>query len=208
MSKMADGEAAGGATPGRRICVIGTSGAGKTHVARELARRLGLPYISNDALIWRPNWQETPAAERLAGFDAATAGAAWTIDGNIGSREEDRLVLDRCDTLVWLDLPRWQVWGQVLVRTLWRMLTREVLWHGNRESVRTLFSRDSIVWWSIKTYARRRRRYAAMFAEPARAGLVRARLRSRGEVNRWLASLTPTLETMRDKSKRDVADSQ
>src|SRR5690606_29290619 len=45
--------------PGRRICVVGTSGSGKTYVARELARRLSLTYICNDAIIWRAGWQPT-----------------------------------------------------------------------------------------------------------------------------------------------------
>ena len=40
--------------PGRRISVIGTSGAGKTHVATSLATKLGIPYICNDAIIWQP----------------------------------------------------------------------------------------------------------------------------------------------------------
>lgn len=46
--------------PGQRIVVVGTSGCGKTYVAKALAERLGIRYISNDAIIWRPNWVETP----------------------------------------------------------------------------------------------------------------------------------------------------
>ena len=174
---------------GRRICVIGTSGSGKTHVARELAGRLHIPYISNDAIIWRANWQETPADERIASFDAATSLPAWTIDGNLDSKAEDQLVLRRCDTVVWLDLPRWQVHAQVIARTLYRLVTREPLWHGNKESIRMMLSRDSVIWWSIKTFARRRRTYGALFANPPPDDRVWIRLRSRGEVNRWLQSV-------------------
>jgi adenylate kinase family enzyme len=175
--------------PGNRIAVIGTSGCGKTTVAMALAAALGLRYVCNDAIIWRPDWQVTPDDEVYAEMDAATRDGGWTFDGNLGPRPCDQLVQSRCDTIVWLDLPRWQVWSQVSLRTLRRLVTRERLWHGNVESLRTLFSSDSIVWWSIKTFDRRRRRYGELFADPAHADRARIRLRSRGEVDAWLRSL-------------------
>lgn len=175
--------------PGTRICVIGTSGAGKTHVAEALAARLGLRYICNDAIIWGPDWTPTPPAERLARFAAATTDDGWTYDGNIGASPDDQLMLSRCDTLVWLDLPRREVWSQVLRRTLRRVITREPLWHGNIETWSMLFSRDSILLWSLRTFARRCRAYRAMFADPALATRARIHLRSRREVDEWLAAL-------------------
>src|SRR5689334_13267363 len=57
---------------GRRICVIGTSGTGKSYVAQRLARLLGLRYISCDELIWAPNWQPVPRDEQYVAFEAAT----------------------------------------------------------------------------------------------------------------------------------------
>src|SRR5262249_34987933 len=118
-----------------------------------------------------------------------TAGDGWTIDNNLGRRPEDLLILDRCDTIVWLDLPRWVVHGQVVRRTISRIVRRESLWHGNVETWRMLFSRESIVWWSLRTFRRRRRAYRAMFADPTMADKRRIRLASRGQVNAWLASV-------------------
>lgn len=176
--------------PGSRISVLGTSGSGKTYVAEALARILDIPYVSNDAIIWRTNWQETPQEQRYAETDAGTRQDARTFDGNLNpERPEDRLVLDRCDTLVWLDLPRWQVWTAITLRILSRAFTRRPMWHGNVERWSNLLSRDSMILWSIRTFARRRRAYAALFADPAYANKTRIRLRSRDEVNRWLASL-------------------
>jgi adenylate kinase family enzyme len=173
---------------GRRVCVIGSSGSGKTFVAQALAEEAGLRYVSNDSIIWRPNWQPTPDEERLAAFAEALGGDGWTFDGNLTlRREEDRLILDLCDTLVWLDLPRWQVHGQVLARTCRRLLARERLWHGNVERWSTAFSSDSIVWWSIKTFRRLRREYGTIFESPEFGDKTRIRLRSRGEVQRWLS---------------------
>jgi adenylate kinase family enzyme len=174
---------------GQRICVVGTSGSGKTYVAQALAECLGLRYVSNDALIWGPNWHEVPREERLATFDAATRDGGWTFDGNLGPSPEDELVLSRCDTLVWLDLPRCQVMAAITWRTLWRAATRQRLFHDNVERWSMAFSSDSMIMWSWRTYAPRKSQYARLFTDPAQAERARIRLASRGEVNRWLASL-------------------
>jgi adenylate kinase family enzyme len=177
--------------PGRRICVIGTSGAGKTYVAEALAAKLGIPYVCNDAIIWHPNWVPTPPDERAVEMEAATRGPAWTFDGNFGSPEDD-VVLERCDTIVWLDLPRWQVWPAVTRRTLRGLITKRPHWRdGNVERWRIFFSGENIIWWSVKTYARRRREYVRLFVEPAYADRVRIRLRSRRDVDAWLATIEP-----------------
>ena len=130
-----------------RIIVVGTSGSGKSYVAKAIAKNLGIKYICNDALIWMPNWINVPNDERLPGFEKATDCEAWVIDGNVASthRPENALLLERADTIVWLDLPRRTVWSQVFWRTIRRAITREELWHGNRESFRlSFFSRDSM----------------------------------------------------------------
>lgn len=183
-----------GIAPGRRIAVVGPSGAGKSHVARLLARRLGIPYVCNDAIIWGPNWTIVPRAERPLLFTQALAGEAWTFDGNFDGRKgkggEDVIILDRIDTLIWLDLPRWRVMGQLLVRTFRRAMWKEELWHGNRETWRSSFaSRESILVWSWQTYRRYRDLYARMFADPELADKRRIRLTSRRSLNRWLATV-------------------
>lgn len=176
---------------GRRIAVIGTSGAGKTYVAEALAAKLGIPYVCNDAIIWRPDWVPTPLEQRAEEMDAATRGPAWTFDGNlIATNLEDRFALERCDSIVWLDLPRWQVWYQVTWRTLRGLITRKPHWrNGNAERWRIFFSTENIVWWSMMTFSKRRRQYAALFANPAYSGRTLVRLRSRRAVDAWLSSV-------------------
>jgi adenylate kinase family enzyme len=180
------------AQPGKRIVVFGTSGSGKTYIAQRLADRLGIRYICNDEIIHGPNWTTPPAEQQLARFDEATAGDAWTLDGNFLSLKDpqDRLVLRRADTVVWLDLPRRTVYRQVVWRTFLRSLLRTELWHGNRENWRMSFaSRDSIILWAIRTYRRRQQQGERFFADPQWEHLRLIRLRSRREVNRWLAAV-------------------
>ncbi len=178
----------------RRYVVVGTSGSGKTWLAKATADRLGIPYICNDAIIWGPDWTPTPREARYPLFEKATRAPAWTYDGNIGSLKdrEDAMILDRADTLVWLDLPRGRIMSYLLCRTLYRTCFRVKLWHGNREGFRNvLHPDDSILWWSWRTYDLRKRQYAAIFADKRWGHLRRVRLTSRNQINHWLSQLQP-----------------
>ncbi|SMC29664.1 Adenylate kinase [Andreprevotia lacus DSM 23236] len=145
-----------------RIVVVGTSGAGKTTFARQLAARLGQPYIELDELYWAPGWQPKPAAEfeRLVNDAAALPG--WVVDGNYGAVRDQ--LWPRATTIIWLNYPLHTVLWRAFTRTLRRYLKRETLWHGNRESLRRTLSRDSILVWVITTYHRRQRQMAALRA--------------------------------------------
>jgi len=161
-------------------------------VARRLAEELGVPYVCNDSIYWRENWTPNPQASRLAEYDAATRGERWTLDGNLTNLqyEKDGMILQRADTVVWLDLPRGQVMRQLLVRTIQRSWNHEELWHGNRESWRLSFaSRDSILVWAWTSYARNCRHYAAIFADERWSHLKRIRLTSRAAVDRFLHAI-------------------
>lgn len=170
----------------RRVQVVGTSGSGKSSVAAALALRLGVPHIELDALHWLPGWTERPVAEFRAALAEQLETDGWVVDGNYGNQARD-LVWARVDTVLWLDLPRSTVLRQVSMRTFRRWWRSELLWGTNREELRkTLLGRDSILWWAWSTHARRRAEYEVLLATvPFRV----VRLRSRAEVERWLASL-------------------
>jgi adenylate kinase family enzyme len=137
----------------RRVEVVGPSCSGKTTTARRLAALLGVPYIELDALHHDAGWTEAPAEvlqERVrAALDAAPEG--WVVDGTYFGKLGS-LVLDRADTIVWLDIPFRTAIRRVLWRTLSRAVRREELWNGNRESLRLALSRESIVLWVFRTH--------------------------------------------------------
>ena len=173
---------------GQRIVVVGTTGSGKTTVARQLAQRLACPYVELDALFWGPNWTPVPLdvfRERTA---LALSGDAWTAGGNYGAARD--IVWVRADTLIWLDYPLLLTMWQLFRRTVRRIVTREVLWNGNRETFRSQFlSRDSLFLWALNSHARYRREYLASMHKPEYAHLKWVRLHSLQETHDWLSGL-------------------
>src|SRR3954467_3894233 len=129
-----------------RVNTLGVSGSGKSTVGRMLAERLDVPYVELDELHHGPGWTEATAEELCARVAPIAAQAAWVIDGSYRAKLGD-LVLERADTVVWLDLPI-RVWLPRLVRrTFGRMITGEELYNGNRERLRNLFERPNIFGW-------------------------------------------------------------
>lgn len=176
----------------RRVCVVGGSGAGKTHLAGRLAVRLGVPHVELDALHHRAGWQQAPEEEFRAEVRALLTAherehGGWVVDGNYRSRIGD---LVQPDTFVWLDYPRTLVLRRVLWRTLGRVALRRELWNGNRERWRTLLVRDpeqNIVLWSWTQHGTHLARYGP---ELDRGDVPWVRLRHPREAERWLRSVT------------------
>jgi adenylate kinase family enzyme len=149
----------------RRIAVVGTSGAGKSTFARDLAARIAAPHVELDALYWLPNWTGREPGEFRELVDRATAAERWVVDGNYQKVRD--LVWQRATDLVWLDYSFPVVFSRALRRTVRRIVSGESVHNGNRETIRgAFFAWDGIPIWVLRTYWRRRRELPALLAEP------------------------------------------
>jgi len=99
-----------------RVLVIGSPGAGKSTLARVLARRTGLPLRHLDQLYWRAGWVETGKEEWAERVARLIAEPRWIIDGNYGGSLKLRLT--RADTVIDLDLPAWLCVARIVKRLL------------------------------------------------------------------------------------------
>ena len=173
----------------RKVAVIASaSGCGKTTVGRLLATRLGVPFVELDALNHGPGWTEATAEQLRARVAPIVATDGWVIDGGYRGKLGD-LVLEAADTVVWLDLPRREWLPRLFRRTVRRIVRREELWGGNRESFGNAFlMRDGLLRFAWRNYGVRRATYPS---ELARFHLVR--LRSQREVDAWLGAIRPVL---------------
>jgi predicted acetyltransferase/adenylate kinase family enzyme len=177
-----------------RVVVIGTSCVGKTIFARSLAEALCCPHVELDALYWQPQWVPRPPDEFRALTVQALAQDDWVTDGNYGVVRD--LVWSRATTVIWLNYSFPVVLWRAFARTVRRVLTQEELFSGNRESLRmALFSRESILWWVLTTFHRRRKQYRQLFDTRTSRHLVYVELRNPSEAQHFLAGLETAVQT-------------
>lgn len=159
-------------------------GGGKTTLAAELARLLAIPHIELDGLFWEPNWVQAETGVFRERVMQAIAGEVWVVEGN-HSKVRD-LVWSRAETIIWLDYPLSLVLWRTLLRSMRRIRSRENLWNsGNRETIRNTFlSKESLLLWHLRTYRRRRRKYAELLTQQGKVQLVH--LRSPRQLDAWL----------------------
>jgi adenylate kinase family enzyme len=168
-----------------RIVVIGTSGAGKTTLARRIAARLNLPHIELDAINWQAGWRDLDRHDRdefLRRVTAAIQAETWVLDGGYSSVRDT--LFRRATHLVWLDYKRRVIMVRVIRRSLLRAILRTELWPGtgNREQWRHLLRPSHPIRWAWSTWSRRRQETAERLGRTEYRHLVVLRLRRPGEV--------------------------
>jgi len=175
------------ATHPARIMVFGVTGSGKTTLAKEIARRTGLPCVLIDDLTWQPGWIPVPVDEQRRILGEVCDGDHWVIDH--GYRAWVDIPLARTDLIVALDYPRLLSLARLVRRCLTNLLSRRQLCNGNTESLRNLLGRDSIIAWHFTSFRRKRRRMRAWLADPDAPAVVLFRWPR--DAAAWVASLPP-----------------
>lgn len=165
-----------------RIVVAGTSGAGKTTLARRISAAAGVPHTEIDALFHGPDW--TPRTSFLEDVERLVAAPAWVTEWQYDAARP-RLVAG-ADTVVWLDFPRALVMRRLVRRTLRRRFRRELLWNGNREPpLHTLLTDDQLLRPAWDSHPQLARELAEAVGPYPQLAVVR--LRHPREVEAWLA---------------------
>ena len=171
-----------------RIVVLGTTGAGKTTLARQIAEALDMPHVELDYYRFRPNWVEVPNDEFRERVRHVLQGERWVADGNYGLARD--VIWPRATMLVYLDYPIYVVMCRLFWRTIGRGVLRKELWHGNKEKLWWhFFSRQSLFLWALKTHWRRRRQMPSQMALPEHSHLELVHLQSPKSAREWLKGL-------------------
>lgn len=104
----------------KKIMIIGSGGAGKSTLARQLGAILDIEVIHLDAFYWHPGWVETPKSKWHSVVQDLTHRKSWIIDGNYSDTLDFRLAA--ADTIIFLDFSR--------LLCLWRVIKRRLIYTG------------------------------------------------------------------------------
>ena len=170
-----------------RINIIGTAGSGKSTFGKSIAEKLNAPYIQIDELHWKPNWEESADEEFFPKLEKALSRDSWVLDGNY--TRTIPIKWKRVQMVVYLDLPFHVVLYRIVKRSLLRGIKNEELWHGNRETVwKHLFTRDSMILWTIRSFHKNREKYTELFATKEYSHINFVRLRTKKEVENFVTN--------------------
>ena len=154
-----------------RILVYGVTGSGKTTLARRISERTGLPWHSVDDLTWEPGWVQVPLDEQRRRIQAICDGPEWVLDTAYSQWRE--IPMACTELIVALDYPRWMSLSRLVWRCLLRLVDGRTICNGNRESLKLLFSKDSIVAWHFQSYKHKRDRIATWRQQQGGPKIVR-----------------------------------
>lgn len=174
-----------------RINVIGTSGSGKSVFSKKLSSASGYPHIEMDGIFWGPNWKwpsDEDFSEKLRG---ALSKSCWVLDGNY--TRTIPIKWEKVDLVIWLDYSFSRTLFQAICRAAKRAWTKEELWEGtgNRESFRkSFFSKESIIWWTISTHGKTKKKYEDYMVSAKFAGIKFVRLKSHAEAEKFIEEFT------------------
>jgi adenylate kinase family enzyme len=183
-----------------RINVIGTSGSGKTTFGKQLAELLNITFLEMDAIFWGPEWYFPPDEEFLPLVSKMLEAENWVLDGNYTRTLP--IKWERVDVVIWLNYSFPRTIYQAVRRAVTRLFSQEEFWPGtgNRENLKMLFSRDSIVWWTIRSYTRHVKRNAAYLDAEEYSQITFHRIRSPRQAVRFLQKVQGNPDYLLEKS--------
>jgi len=166
----------------KKIIIIGSSGAGKTYLAKRLSDALNIELIHIDREYWGPGWTEPTKEEWKARLSELISREAWIIDGNYSNSLEMRLAA--CDTVIFLDIRHTLCTWRVIRRTI-RFYRRNRPDMANGCYERFDLSFLAFVW----SYPKRTRPKIIAMIDAHRETTNVIHLKSPGEVKRFIGDL-------------------
>lgn len=170
--------------------IVGTSGSGKSTVAKLISEKLSIPYVEMDRIFWKPEWTTPSGEEFLSLLDSELKQDSWILDGNYTSSVP--IKWKEVQVVVWIDLPFSITLYQAVKRAMIRSITKIELWPntGNTESfIKSFLSKDSIILWTIQTYSKVKLRLEGYMEDDQYSHIKFVRLKSKKEIKNFLDSL-------------------
>lgn len=98
----------------KKILLLGNSGAGKSTLANLLSKKLDIPHLHLDTIVYKNDWHENDFPVIEQEINNFILQDSWIIDGNFLNKASRRF--EDCDTIFFLDLNRFICFFSVLKR--------------------------------------------------------------------------------------------
>lgn len=116
----------------KKIMIIGSGGAGKSTLAKNLGKKLDIEVYHLDTLFWEPNWHQVPKNQQRTIQNKIVQKEEWIIDGNYGGTMAIRF--QSADTIIFMDIPRIICVYRAIKRSFqYRNKSRSDMVKGNKE---------------------------------------------------------------------------
>ena len=171
----------------KKVLVIGTSGSGKSTLAKQISEILDVQFFPSDNFYWEAGWKITSYDKVLEQVKSVTSRKEWVLDGNFETERE--LVWKQSDCIIWLDYSLPVILWQVITRNVKWLITRQIIWSGNRMTFQRLISG---VWHTIKSYSKKKNNYPSWLAELYEVKVYR--FSQKRETENWLQGLQQSIE--------------
>ena len=122
----------------KRVAIIGSPGASKSTIARQLGTITGLPVTHLDKFFHEPDHDFINNKEAWAEETKKFARRPeWIIDGNYGATLKERC--ERADTVIYLEYPRPLIY--------WHLIKRRAAYHSDHRPDMPSHWRERIDWY-------------------------------------------------------------
>lgn len=172
--------------------MVGVPGAGKSTAARALSQTWGLQVLDLDSIYWAANWCPRPTPTFLNDVRHFTSEAPeWIVEGVYPQAAD--ILLTTATMIIWLDVSLARSAWRVTRRAIRRLLTGEILHGGNRESLRSLFGRDSITIYAITQHKRLRETARRVSGVVTDHGGLSLSFSTNADFDRWVTDVASTM---------------
>lgn len=167
----------------QKIAILGVSCSGKTTLGRRLSKLLNMPFYDLDDYYWEPGWKLRAPALIRQDVERLTRQPAWIVCGNYS--EVWDLTVYGADHIIWLDFPVALLLVRGIRRSISNIVRHQPICNGNYDSLRNLFSTNSILKWILKGRFRRREKYLRLYRQMPNL----TRLQNQAQVEKLIALL-------------------
>ena len=169
----------------KRVCVVGSGGAGKSTFSQKLSNKINVPVFHLDKIFWKDYWVEREKDEYAQMHAKWIEHDKWIIDGNGYSFIDSRL--KRADTIVFLDYSRLVSIPSVIYRALkFHGTSRPMMQENCKEKIDKNFFEFLIYIWNYKSRMRPKILKVINSQQNKNIKIFKNRL----EANKWLENLS------------------